>query len=74
MSDLCNHCHSDAPKRFDSLVQTKANLCHMLLGIADFAFVGIVNIGASGRCIRSLIFALNTSRIFVQFLCVFFIL
>lgn len=57
-------------REFDCLVQTKANLCHMLSGIADFAFE-IVHISATGGCIRSLIFALNTFRVFVQFLFVF---
>jgi hypothetical protein len=45
-------------REFDSLVQPKANLCHLLSGIAGFAFE-IVNVGATGRCIRSLIFALT---------------
>jgi hypothetical protein len=57
-------------REFDTAAQTKANLFYMLSGIASFA-VEIVDIRATGRCIRSWIFALITFRIFIQFLFVF---
>jgi len=60
-------------REFNSLVQIKANLCHMLSGKAGFE-VEIVDTSATGRCVKSLIFALNTFRIFVQFLFVVIII
>ena len=65
MSDLYNHYHDDAAKKVWLSSSDKADLRHMLSGIADFTFE-IVHISATGRCIRSLIFALNTFRILIQ--------